>query len=129
MCTVHDARKHEKYARQSHSVAPKFILCGIGMGVFKPLTDLLFGLGFASADDSCIGIPYLFPITDILDSCIRLIKTHTPPIREALETSTLNRGKPSYCIACVKNAVVVTGASSVDEGVATILKEVVTEVT
>ena len=129
MCTVHDARKHEKYARQSHSVAPKFILCGIGMRMLKPLADLLFGLGLASTDDSCIGVPYLFPVTDILDSRIWFIKTHTPPIREALEASTLDRGKPSHGIACVKNAVVVTGASSVDEAVATILKEVVTEVT
>lgn len=87
LCIVHDARKHEEDARKCYAVAPKFILGSIGMWVFEPLADLLFGLGFASTDNGCIGVPYFRPELDILFGGVWGIKTTTPPIREALQPS------------------------------------------
>ena len=128
MCIVHDARKHEEYARKSNSVAPELIFGGVGMRMLKPLADLLFGLGSASTDDSCVGVPYLLPEANILESGGRLVKILTPPIGKSLQTSTLGGSEPSHGIACIKHSVVVTGTGAVDERVATILEEVLTNV-
>ena len=86
MCTVHNAREYKKYARERHAVAPKFILGRIGVRAFKPSSDLLFGLGFARADDPCVSIPHLYPKGNFLVGRVWVFKPAAPIVREALRT-------------------------------------------
>ena len=98
MCTVHNAREYEKYARERHAVAPKFILCGIGVRLLKPLSDLFFGLGFARTDDPCVSIPHLYPKGNFLIGRVRLFKPTAPIVREALKPCALRRSESANCV-------------------------------
>ena len=127
MCTVHNAGEYKINARESYTVAPKFVFCGIGMRMGEPLADLLFGLGF-TVRDRCVCVPYVFPKSNILFGGVFFIKGITPKVGEALKSCTFDGCKSADGVSRVNNSVVVAGAASVDESITAVFKTVLTDI-